>query len=127
MGKESKKILVYKTDVENINKVYLTVINGILHLTNKEISVAALFYKYLDEIEKGVSDKRIQHELLFSPNYKKRIREELGMSGLLLNNYVSSLKEKKIIIEVDGVKFLNESLRIKPDKNGASIIFDFKF
>lgn len=126
MGKESKKVFKYKTDLDKLHKVYLTVINGILHLTKKEIEVAAKFYKYLDEIEQGVTDKRIQHELLFSTNYKKRIREELGMSGLLLNNYVSSLRNKKIIQEVDGVKFLNENLRIKPNDKGMTVSFEFQ-
>jgi hypothetical protein len=57
--------------------------------------------------------------------YKKRIREELEMSTLLLNNYVSSLKSKKIISEIDGVKQMNQGLRLDTTKGDVNIIFKF--
>jgi hypothetical protein len=121
----SVKVFGYKVDINNLYNVYLNSINGIIKLTNKEVSVAAKLYSFLEEISKGVSDEKIQNELLFSVIYKKRIREELGMSTLLLNNYVSSLKEKKIIREVDGVKRMNGKLRLDVNNTPINIVFKF--
>jgi hypothetical protein len=123
--KGSKKVFGYKCEKENLYNVYLKSINGITGLTNKEIAVASKLYNHLEEISKGVTDIRIQNELLFSVIYKKRIREELEMSTLLLNNYVSSLKGKKIISEIDGVKQMNQGLRLDTTKGDVNIIFKF--
>jgi hypothetical protein len=121
----SKKVFGYKTTKEKLYHVYLSSINGILNLTGKELLITAKFYTYLDEISKGVTDKKIQNELLFSSTYKKRIREELEMSALLMNNYISSLKEKKIIKEVDGVKYINPALQIDSDNKSVEVTFKF--
>lgn len=114
-----------KTSKEKLYHVYLSSINGVLKLTGKELLIASKFYTYLDEISKGVTDRKIQNELLFSSTYKKRIREELDMSALLMNNYISSLKEKKIIQEKDGVKYINQSLQIDSENKNIEVIFKF--
>lgn len=124
--KGSKKTFGYKTSKDSIYNVYLSSINGILKLTNKEIELASKFYTYLDQISLSVTDRKIQNELLFSVTYKKKIREELGdMSALLMNNYIAALKDKKIIQEVGGQKTMNEALRI--DTNSDVIEIKFKF
>jgi hypothetical protein len=127
MKKSNKKLFGYNTNKEDLYKVYLSTINGILKLTSKELSVASRMYSTLEEISKGVTDTKIQNELLFSVAYKKKMREELGgMSALLMNNYISALKDKKIIVEKDGTKMMNEALRIDTDSKHIEIKFNFK-
>lgn len=122
---DSRKVLSLKTNRKNLYKVYLTSINGILKLTAREIEVFAKFYHYMELLKEAVSDNKMQNELLFSVKYKKQIRKDLDMSPLLLNNYVSSLKKKGFIKEVEGNNFLNESFFVKTNRPKVEITFNF--
>jgi hypothetical protein len=121
MGKESKKSFGYSVQRDKLYSTYFYAINGILGLTKKEIKIVSRFYYYLEEISKGVTDPVIQNELLFSVNYKRKIREDLEVSALLLNNYVKTLKDKGVIMEKDGIKSMNPVLRLDITADSVNI------
>jgi hypothetical protein len=115
----------YKTSSEKLYGVYFRLINGMLKLTNKEIEVASELYHNKYEVDKAIADNKLANEFLFSVQKRKQMRDRLGMSSLLFNNYLQALKEKKIITEVDGLKYLNKGLEISPESD-LSITFDVK-
>lgn len=111
-------------------KYYFTIINGLLNLTKKEIDIVSKLYYYNHIISKSVTDPKLAGLLLFSKEYKGKIVKELSIKPLLLNNYISSLKEKSIILvdEKDGVniKWLNPSHFLDIDKDVVQIVFNLK-
>ena len=94
----------------NIYKNYFTMINGLLNLTNKEIDIVSKLYYYDHEISSSVDNDKLRGVLLFSKQYKSKIIKELGIKPLLFNNYISSLKNKSVILvdkENSSFKWLN--------------------
>lgn len=119
----SKKVFTYATSTEKLYGVYFRLINSVLRLTKKEIEVAAALYSDKAKIDKDVSDDKIANQLLFSSSRRKDIRDSLGMSSLLFNNYLQNLKEKKVVLDVDGVKIVNPKMEIDGNKD-LQIIFN---
>jgi hypothetical protein len=116
MSKKNVKHWKLKVSKEQTYSVYFKLLNGMLKLTNKEILVASSLFNKKHDIDGSVTDSGIANRLLFSVDIKKGIRNELGMSALLFNNYIQSLKEKGVIMETDDGKALNPSLEIHPGK-----------
>jgi hypothetical protein len=109
----------------NVHSAILTVMNGVLKLTKKELEVASALYKRKSFLNKGVSINSISNKLLFSVETKREIRGELGMSNLLFNNYLQILRDKNVIFDTDDGKILNPSLELNPEKD-FSVSFKFK-
>ena len=77
---------------------YLTLWNGFLGLTSKEIDILTEFIKMRDNLSKVITDSKILNDQLFSSSSRKTIREICGISSEnLFNNYFSSLKKKGVI------------------------------
>jgi hypothetical protein len=89
--------------------VYLSLWNGILKLTDKELLIVeALVSKYL-ELQLVIKDTKYLYEVLFSTQSLKDIRIKLGLKEQTLNNYKGSLKGKGILlIDNDGNYSLDE-------------------
>lgn len=78
---------------------HLSIVNCLLpvKITNKEIEILSLFMCFDGILE----DDR------FGTTAKKMIREKLGLSHQGLSNYITSLKEKKLLsIENEKIKIL---------------------
>jgi hypothetical protein len=124
MGDSKGKLgMSYNTEVSELYGVYFRVMNGVLKLTKKELEIASLIYNKFLEIKKDVSNPKIANELLFSTRNRKEIREQLGMSVLLFNNYIKALKEKNIILVNDDSLSVNPNLAV-PTSKGVSITFE---
>lgn len=121
------KVFSFKAKRERFYRKMFKSINGILSLTEREIDVLSKLYEHFDKIKEGVSDDKMANELLFSTGYRKKIREELGVSSLLLNNYIKSLKDKKIILANKDVKVLNNIFLIDFTSKSASVKINFTF
>jgi hypothetical protein len=109
-----------KVNKDDFYSSYLSVMNGILNLTNKERDVLSWFmereYFYNTEaINKNVFDK----------TNRKLAAAQLEVSPHYLNNYIKSLKEKKMIVK--GKKGLGLNSSVYLDKNdGIRIKFEIE-
>lgn len=82
-------------------KTYLSLWNGILKLTDKELEITAKLLEKQLEISTKVTDPKLVNKLLFDSSNLKEIRESLGMKENLFNNYKASLKAKNVIRQKD--------------------------
>lgn len=116
---------VFKVKV-NKKEVYLKMfktINGLLKLTEQEMNVTAVLYNKLQVIRVGVSDNDIAAEILFSLKVRLELRKELGMTSMLYNNYISTLK-KKGIVSKEGK--LNPMFELDLNKKSTEVLFSFE-
>lgn len=92
--------LTLQVNKEEFYRKYYQAINGILKLTNKEISILEnlSYRKFL-----GQSDKD-----LFSSKNRTIISNELGISKFNFNNYIKSMTDRKILTRT------NKQLSINP-------------
>ena len=125
MVNKSKKEYSKKCTKQTIYNNYFTVVNGLLHLTKKEISIVARLYYYDSVMSESVSDAKLRGVLLFSPEKKAEIIKDLGIKPLLLNNYIASLKDKGIILVTDGIKWLNPKFLLDIRKKSVEITYKF--
>ncbi len=105
---KNKTITVHISKEQYI-KTYLTLWNGMINLTGREMDIAvALVSKYLDLI-KVVSDMDLVYDILFSTQTTRDIRTKLSMTDSTFNNYKASLKEKGVLhVDKDGNYTLDE-------------------
>jgi len=103
------KIITASIPKDQLVKAYLTLWNGILQLTDKELLIMeSLVSKYL-ELQLVIKDSKYLYEVLFSTQSLKDIRIRLNLKEQTLNNYKVSLKSKGIlIIDRDGNYSLDE-------------------
>ena len=100
-------------------KIYLTVLNPILKLKEREIEVMASFL-LLMYTNKEISSKKLS-PLLFSTKVRKKIRKSIGMSEASFNNHITALRQKQLI---QG-KIINPSLlKGFPKDNEININFN---
>lgn len=113
---------------ESFYRVYLSILNGILKLTDKEIEILAEFMaiKEIDDASKKFISEKERNELLFSGGNRKLIRTKIGTSPHNLNNYIKTLKEKGALIEKDGTLAINPKIYIPSVQNKNSIVFDLE-
>lgn len=122
----SKNIFSKDLEKSQIYKAYFVIINGLLKLTPKELDIVSKLYYYTYEISKSVKDEKLQGVLLFSTEYKKKIADELSIDNLLLNNYISSLKKKGVILVEDNteIKWVNPRFTVDLSKDSVQIVFN---
>ena len=123
----NKVNMVKSCQLNKVYKYYFTIINGLIGLTNKEIDIVSRLYFHNNDISKSVTDLKLAGLLLFSKEYKNKIIKELDIKPLLLNNYISSLKKKNIIL-VDGkddanINYLNPKHVLDISKDSVEISF----
>ena len=81
---------------EGLYKEYLTLINGITKLTEKEKDIVE-YLLVLNDL----------HDEVLSTENRKKVREQCKITELNLNNHISNLKKKGIIQDIKGVLTLN--------------------
>ena len=72
---------------------YLTILNPVLKLKDKEVEVLAAFLM----VWYPNKDKENIETLLFSTKVRKMVRKSVGISEASFNNHITSLRKKKII------------------------------
>jgi DNA-binding response OmpR family regulator len=104
--------LEIKTSKKSFTRHYLELLNGILKLTPRELDSLLLFLEY-------------DQDIACSMQARKHVAEAMNFKSVsVLNNYVKSLKDKKVIYKDDhGVYRYNDI--VKPDGNLESLTFKF--
>lgn len=104
--------LEIKTSKKSFIRHYLELLNGILKLTPRELDSLLLFLEFDPEVACSMQARKFVAEAM---NFK---------SVSVLNNYVKSLKDKKVIHKDDhGVYRYNDI--VKPHHNLESLTFKF--
>lgn len=86
---------------------YLTIWQGFLGLTERELVLATLIALRYLELQASVTDEALLAELLLSPTAKQHIRqamatEQQAMSANNLQNYLASLRDKGVLRPLGG-------------------------
>lgn len=90
--------MVIKLEKSQFINWYLTLFNGWLSLTAKEMLILAEFIKLRETLSKVITDPKILNDQLFSSASRKLVRETCEISSEnLFNNYFGSLKKKGVI------------------------------
>jgi hypothetical protein len=108
-------IIPIKTDLKGFLKSYLTVVNPILKLKDKELEVVSAFLMvwYPNRDKEGIQS------LIFSTKLRKIIRKSIDMSEASFNNHITMLRKKKMIIN----KKLNPSILSGVQENAIEITY----
>jgi hypothetical protein len=104
--------LEIRTSEKSFLRHYLELMNGILKLTPRELDSLLLFLDF-------------DPEVACSMQARKHVAEAMSFKNVsVLNNYVKSLKDKKVIYKDDhGVYRYNDI--VKPDANLGTLTFKF--
>jgi len=86
-------IIPIKSNLRGFLSGYLTVLNPVLKLKDKEVEVLAAFLM----VWYPNKDREDIEKLLFSTKVRKMIRKSVNMSEASFNNHITSLRKKKII------------------------------
>ena len=120
------KVFEYKISKERAYIFYFKLINGFIGLTDKEIEIAAKLYYQKSLINSNID--KIANDILFSTISRKRVREELEINQVVFNNYLKTLKDKKVIlIDENGFKYLNNKFNIDLSGDSLSLVFNVSF
>ena len=106
--------LVRKVKREDFYKAYYTALNGVLKLTKVELNV-------LSELSKLYSEGNT----LIKQN-RRNIANKLEMSIFNFNNYLSILKDKKMISINNSDFKINPNIYIRDDKSEYKLNFKFQ-
>lgn len=74
----------------------LKVIPPLNNLSNRELDVLGGFL-YYNHKYRDIKDSKLRNKLVFDYDTKMAIREEIGISGAVMDNLISSLKKKNIL------------------------------
>jgi DNA-binding MarR family transcriptional regulator len=113
--KSNEKVFLKEVSGEEFYSVYLSILNGLLHLTPKEIDVLAqlMYMKNIDDLTRQFLSEEDRDVLLFGVETRKIIQKRLGITQHNLNNYIKSLKDKGLIKDTNGNLSLSTELYVK--------------
>lgn len=121
------KIPIIETDKKKFFLQYLTIINPIaLKLRPMSLKVLAMICYYNNEL--SIHALPLRNNLLFSPVYKRMIREELKdekgkpMTEGNFNNVIKELRQKGLIVGSMTEATLVPYLNITPEKDSILTI-----
>lgn len=106
--------LVRKVNKKEFYKSFYTALNGVLRLTKVELNILSELSYYYSKGETNIKDIR------------RDIADLLGMSSFNFNNYLSMLKDKKMISITNGDLIINPSIYIDIS-NKKEYNLNFKF
>jgi hypothetical protein len=87
-----------KVDSKGLFTYWLTFLKPYHNLRQKEIEALSVFLYYRHKLSEEVLNKSLIDKLLFSPDVRKNIMEELGISSTyIFNNLLSALRKKGVI------------------------------
>jgi len=113
-----KKVII-STDESKFYRQYLEILNPIIKLRGKELDVLAELLFHNTRLKDITSTLR--WKLIFDQDNKTVIRQKLDLSEASLNNNLSALRKKRIIVDNEVLK----NFLVKPDSN-FSLRFNFK-
>lgn len=99
-------------------------ITRIFHkLTNQEIKVLALLLYYYYKYKKEITNDKILWKIVFDYDTKHLIKEELNIKDQGIQNILTSLRKKKVIVNN---KISNAYIpNLEENNNNFKIIFNF--
>jgi len=91
------QIVNVKTD--HLSHSYLTLFNGKLKLTEKELDLLSLLLdNYLEFREQGLQEPFLS-KFVFSTEIKKKVQKKLGINSQYFQNIISGLTKKGAVIK----------------------------
>lgn len=111
------KSLKKQVNKEDFYNIYISIMNGILKLTDKEknIVIELLKARELDrKIYKFKTSLEIEESILNSTN-RQMLRDKLNISAQNLNNYIKVLKDKNILVEDNNILRLSDKILIESE------------
>lgn len=105
---------------ENWIRAYLTLWQGMLNLTEKEMAIACTLIRHYMSIRERVSDSSTAFYLTLSRNTRRKIKIEHNLSTAGFGNYLISFRKKGFLIEEDGNYLINDKVIPK-----TSVTFNF--
>lgn len=101
-------VLTKKVNKADLQLEYLKAINGIIELTDRELSLLNLLVKFDNELASTPD----AHKNVVSAENRKRVKQILGITPDNLSRYISKFKQKGILVKgkVDGEMYVNKSL-----------------
>jgi len=118
-------VIPIKTDLDNFFSVAIRVLNPVLKLSNTETNVLANILLVL-YANRNI-DKNILEEELLSYKSRVAIRSKLDISEASLNNNISSLKKKGILVKTKNGFNISKPIEVlMPIKNKLSVSFNIE-
>tara|TARA_R110001592_G_scaffold22801_2_gene90328 strand:- start:8 stop:358 length:351 start_codon:yes stop_codon:yes gene_type:complete len=108
-------IIPIQTDLKGFLKSYLTILNPVLKLKDKELEVVSAFLM----VWYPNKDKKDIQKVIFSTKLRKIIRKSIGMSEASFNNHITALRKKKIFID----RSINSSILNNLNSNTVEITY----
>lgn len=91
------EIVKVNTDKLGLSRAYLTLLNGGLHLTDKELDLLSLLLdKYLEFQEEGLKEPFLS-KFVFSIEVKREVQKTLKINPQYFQNLVSNLTKKGVL------------------------------
>lgn len=92
------EIVKVNTATLGFSKAYLTLFNGSLKLTDKELDLLSLLLnKYIEFREQGLREPFLS-KFVFSTETKRDVQKEFGINSAYFQNIVSNLVKKQVLI-----------------------------
>lgn len=113
-----KEITLGFNSEQKLFRAYVELLQPIFKLRNREADVFAqlLYFNYLKRDIKNINDR---FELILSPKNKKQILENLNIGDNILQNMLSSLRKKGLLVNnIIPTKYLQYI-----SEDGLSLIF----
>jgi len=118
-AKQMEKNVTIPTDESKFYRQYLEILNPIINLRGKELDVLAELLFHNNRLKDIPEDLR--WKLIFEADTKTSIRDKLNLSEASLNNNLTGLRKKRIIVERKVIK----NFLVRLDEN-FSLKFNFK-
>tara|TARA_R110002020_G_scaffold42863_11_gene125090 strand:- start:18 stop:365 length:348 start_codon:yes stop_codon:yes gene_type:complete len=106
------------TTKEDFYFKFLSAINGVMNLSNRERVILGEFMKERDKLNGNDA-------VVFSSVMRKRVQKKLDITEHNLNNYIKSLKEKKAILQNGESLIINKAIIPDVTENKSSVTFNF--
>ena len=100
------EIVKVNTDVLGFSKAYLTLFNGSLKLTDRELDLLSLLLdKYMDFKEEGLKEPFLS-KFVFSTETKREIQAESEINSAYFQNIIANLVKKGVLVAQGGGQYL---------------------
>ena len=97
--KTSKKVAVFKVNLENCILQFLMITKPMHKLTNQEINVlSALLYEYLLNKQNFKREEDLW-KYVFDYDTKQKIKDKLDMGNAVFQNILTALRKKKVLVD----------------------------
>jgi len=109
--------------LKQLFKTWLQITRVFHKLTKQQIDVLALLLYYHYKLQKQITNKKILWKVVFDYDTKAKIKEELDITDQSLQNVLTQLRKKNIIINNEIVSTYIPNLEKKSKE--FKIIFNF--